>query len=260
MPIWQLPLGKPPDITYTGVGSHGHEKTSRRYCLDGVWSVHLHRYDGWLELDDARYPLHDGAVTLVPPGTPFRHIWRHPGSVHFFSLFRVSKKATTTSLPLLQDLGEDTPLCFDELGEAAGRFFSEPARAVAAVWQFLWRLKDKAEARQVAVGTEEERRLAACLKLIEERIGERSALGDIATEVGLTRNQMIRLFKRRLGISPLDHLMARRWERAHALLTSTPLPPKHIAIDLGFGDLSHFNKFVRQRGGKSPRRLREEGL
>jgi transcriptional regulator GlxA family with amidase domain len=52
--------------------------------------------------------------------------------------------------------------------------------------------------------------------------------------------------------------MERRWRQARRLLTSTTLPAKRIAIDLGFNDLSHFNKFVRQRSGKSPRKVRME--
>ncbi|MFH1344692.1 MAG: AraC family transcriptional regulator [Pseudomonadota bacterium] len=83
-------------------------------------------------------------------------------------------------------------------------------------------------------------------------------LTDIARSNGLSERHVQRLFED-IGTSFSGYLLDRRLEFAHHLL----LNPLHrnrritdIALDAGFGDLSHFNRSFRKRYGETPSDVR----
>ena len=83
-------------------------------------------------------------------------------------------------------------------------------------------------------------------------------LTDIAKSNGLSERYVQRLFKD-FGTSFSGYLLGQRLEFAHRLL----LNPLHrnrgiadIALDAGFGDLSHFNRSFRKRFGETPSDVR----
>lgn len=84
----------------------------------------------------------------------------------------------------------------------------------------------------------------------------------VAAGQGVSARYVRKLFEAE-GLSFTNYVIERRLARAHAVLTE-PLvaapPVSAIAYDVGFGDLSYFNRAFRRRYGATPSDIRAEAL
>lgn len=105
---------------------------------------------------------------------------------------------------------------------------------------------------------------AAKMLAIKNDIADLLAQGDVTAELLAARHSITPRYVRRLfeleGSSLSAYVVEERLRRAEQLLTS-PLhrhrPISHIAFDVGFHDLSYFNKTFRRRFGMSPTDVRQ---
>lgn len=96
------------------------------------------------------------------------------------------------------------------------------------------------------------------LEYIEDNLGSKMALRDMADTVALSPSHFSRAFKQRLGSSPMAYLAARRVERAKLMMTSTRERLTGIALACGFADQSHLSRSFSRVVGISPWRWRRE--
>jgi AraC family transcriptional regulator len=96
------------------------------------------------------------------------------------------------------------------------------------------------------------------LEYIEDNLGSKMALRDMADTVALSPSHFSRAFKQRLGSSPMSYLAARRVERAKLMMTSTRERLTEIALACGFADQSHLSRSFSRVVGISPWRWRRE--
>lgn len=92
-------------------------------------------------------------------------------------------------------------------------------------------------------------------------IGEasiRSTLQALTDHLGVTDRHLRRLFRTRLGISPLQYFQTRRLLTAKQMLTDTMLPMSQIALASGFGSVRRFNEVFRCTYGLQPTALRRQ--
>lgn len=90
---------------------------------------------------------------------------------------------------------------------------------------------------------------------LREKFSER----ELADLCGLGVNQLARLFKRNLGMTPFAYFDRRRLETARHALSETTLQVKEIAFDLGFSSSPHFSTWFKEREGTRPREFRNSG-
>ncbi|MBN1671941.1 MAG: helix-turn-helix domain-containing protein [Kiritimatiellae bacterium] len=91
---------------------------------------------------------------------------------------------------------------------------------------------------------------------LDEHVEAVVRLRDLCRLVGKSEAHIIRTFKRTVGKTPYEYLLARRLALAELMLTDTPLSVKAIAERLAFTDEYYFSNFFRQRSGRSPRAYR----
>jgi AraC-like DNA-binding protein len=104
---------------------------------------------------------------------------------------------------------------------------------------------------------------AARLKLAKSLIASNSQRRElsvvaVAASLNVTPRYVQRLFESE-GTTFSDFLTGQRLARAHRLLCepqATPAAIATIAYDVGFGDLSYFNRCFRRRYGMTPREVR----
>lgn len=96
---------------------------------------------------------------------------------------------------------------------------------------------------------------AACAFLVR-RLGQPVDIADAAESVGVSREHLTRLFRRRLGLAPAAWLRRERLHQAELLLRSGTQPLAVIAQRCGFATASHFVHAFRQRFGVTPGSLR----
>lgn len=102
------------------------------------------------------------------------------------------------------------------------------------------------------------RQLAVCKSIAARLNDPRLSLPEIAAANGISERYVQRLFDD-MGTSFSDYTLGQRLQRAHALLTNALHLHRRIsdiALDTGFGDLSHFNRSFRQRYGMTPSEVR----
>ena len=101
------------------------------------------------------------------------------------------------------------------------------------------------------------------LEIAQETLSvERLSAGEIASELGIHRTTLNRLFKTRMGRSPGDYLQEMRVRHALSLLRDTDLPVKAVAAGSGLPYASYFCRLVRKLTGMTPanyRRCSKEG-
>ena len=91
---------------------------------------------------------------------------------------------------------------------------------------------------------------------INENIAAEIKLSDLATLAGISQFHFSRLFKKSVGISPIQYLIKQRIERAKLLLKNSELSVTEIALSCGFNSHSHLGKYFRQLTGFSPSEYR----
>ena len=98
------------------------------------------------------------------------------------------------------------------------------------------------------------------VEYIENHLGLKIEVRDMADLVTLSLSHFSRAFKQSLGSSPMAYVAARRAERAKLMMTSTRERLTHIALACGFADQSHFTRSFRRVVGMSPARWRRTSM
>jgi AraC-like DNA-binding protein len=96
--------------------------------------------------------------------------------------------------------------------------------------------------------------------LIALRCQEPLDLPTLAAELGVGYSNLRHSFAARVGISPQQHYLNTRTQKAQDLLVSTSKTIKEIAEMLGFESASHFSKQFKKRTGISPQEWRTKSF
>lgn len=75
---------------------------------------------------------------------------------------------------------------------------------------------------------------------------------DIARAVFLNPDYLSRMFKREMGLSLKEFIVAEKMKAARDLLTQTTLPVSAVALRVGYGNFSHFSQVYKRVMGISP--------
>lgn len=87
---------------------------------------------------------------------------------------------------------------------------------------------------------------------------ERVDLPSLAKLVGVSTAQLVKLFKRHLGTTPMRYVWEARTRRGSQLLRETGLTVGEIAYRCGFQTPFHFSRWVKQVHGMSPKKFRAQ--
>ena len=104
------------------------------------------------------------------------------------------------------------------------------------------------------------RQLLRVRDFVEDRLGEKIVLEDLANLLDLDRFRFLKLFKRSVGMTPHAWLLRLRLERAIELMTTgRDRLITDIAHAVGFFDQSHFTRTFREAYGVTPARFQRPG-
>ncbi len=260
----RIPLRQSPTVVQIGMNVHGR-LPRERYCLPGLWCIHLYHYAGALELGGQRSAFSPGYVSVTPPDTDI--VWHMPSHApQHFAHIRFSGKNhdDVLRIPVLTDLGGQTAGHTEaaRIDRVIAAFSREPHRAHAWAWDLLWRLvpsRGRGSMLAGVPGTGERAippALQIVLTVVDLELDRPHALTGLARRAGISPNHLLRLFRTHCKTTVMGWIRQRRAERAQELLTTTNLPLADIARSVGCQDLQVFNKLVRRGCGASPRELR----
>ncbi|MCM1257536.1 MAG: AraC family transcriptional regulator [Roseburia sp.] len=95
------------------------------------------------------------------------------------------------------------------------------------------------------------------IKYIECNYMEKITIADIASEIGVSSSHFMKFFKNTMGTSFIDYLNEYRLAMASRLLLSSDASVLDIANEVGFDNLSYFNRLFKKRFGMTPSNYRK---
>lgn len=97
-----------------------------------------------------------------------------------------------------------------------------------------------------------------CKKLIQSKRLQTIDLGELADEVGISKEYLSKLFKRHEGIPVIEYVLNIKIEAACNMLKYSDRQVREIAEYLSFGSLSYFSRIFKKKTGRSPQQYRKE--
>ncbi len=111
-----------------------------------------------------------------------------------------------------------------------------------------------------AAEIEQMQRFAPVISYIDNNIGEKITLEQLASLVNYERTYFSSLFTDIFKISPIRFILRKRIERAMFRLETTNCLLEEISEELGFSDAYHFSKTFKQYTGIAPTAFRRQRL
>lgn len=100
--------------------------------------------------------------------------------------------------------------------------------------------------------------VARAIRHIHYHMAEPLTLDDLAEAAGMSRFHFARSFQRATGQPPMEYLRARRVEAARHFLTTSTLPLRAIAPQVGLVDEAHLSRVFKRTTGLSPGEVRRK--
>ena len=251
MHVWQMPLHQQPKVVTCAIADHG-QTLVERFWLPRVWTLHVYAYSAELILDGFSHQIRPGMAGVIAPGV--QQEYRYQGiSRHTYAHFELPTGGDTVPVPMLYDLADAAVSFNSRFAAAIGDFAVTPMRCHVRVWDLLWELARHGE-RAGHGGSDP--RLAEVMMHIERELERPLSVPELAHRVGLSHNQLTRIFTARNGDTVVGYIRRRRIEKAVYLLTHTQLPIAAIAAQVGIPDAQAFSKTMRAIAGRAPSEFR----
>lgn len=106
--------------------------------------------------------------------------------------------------------------------------------------------------------TTAERQVNQAVQWLSLQYAQPISIEQLARSLGYHRTHLAKIFKKQLGVSPMQFLMHVRLEQAKSLLDSH-WTIEQVASSVGFSDALYFSKQFRKRYGVSPTEYRRRG-
>lgn len=98
--------------------------------------------------------------------------------------------------------------------------------------------------------------LSGAVELMRNTLDAPLSLEEIASPLGISTRQLERLFKENLGVTPKQHYIGMRLERARSLLLQTEMSIIETAVASGFQSAGHFARAYHRAYGVTPKEQR----
>ena len=256
------------DLTDFVVPWHWHEELELGYIQEGVSKIvtigaeyTVHQGDGFF--------INSNVMDMKRNGTPgsrtleINHIF-HPVflSGHFKSRFEskylnpviqnrqievyIIRRGRPSSNRILENLRRLREL----QGEPDTEF--QTRSVLSETWLLLLdELRNHSNALP-QTGAEQRDRLRGMIAYIHRHYADKLTLSEIAKAVGVSGREASRCFKKNIGQSPVEYLIAFRLNEAKKLLRESGLPIMEIGLRCGFSDSAYFGRAFPAAFGVTP--------
>lgn len=212
---------------------------------------------GTVILDERKYEAEAGDIYLLPPGhdhlyysdkyEPWEKIWVNARGSLIDALLR---EYNPGNIILFKDAGGKEYIeRIHEVGRNSDYSAGEKNQRSAVIFhEFMQYLYDKFYGKKSMI-SEETGRMKEYLDI---HISENVSLKELAELVFLSESQVVRRFKRDLGVTPHEYSLHLKLEEAKKLLNNTRFMVREIAEYLGFCDEHYFSCIFKKKVGKTP--------
>lgn len=265
---------------------HGAERV--RQATD-AWNWHYHKeveflaiIEGGLEVQTmtSLTMLGPGDVMVIGSSRPHR-TWSANGKPVRYIVFQVDlvRHFDQSILPYLHNFSEltcpledlnyifeESPAARSEAHALIGDIYEETYRgvagyeiAVSASIKRLLLLLLRGDVRGQLRGPEQAgvARLRPVLDYVDSRLGEKIAVDDVRSLLGMSYHHFIKTFKRTMGIPFVDYVNFNRIKKAERLLLTTDLSIMEVSFEVGIWNMAQFYKLFKRHNQHSPKEFRQ---
>lgn len=234
----------------------------------------------WVTIDGKDYPLKEGHLYMIPPMTihndncdsTFHLYYLHvleeiQNDISIFDLktFPFEIDATDFEINLIERLHKINPnkgLAFYDPKKYTGQpFITNPfigknnydfieTKGILLILfsRFLALAKD-------AVVTKDNRVFKA-IRFIREHLSESIKIKDLSSECCLSEDHFIRLFKKEMGVTPIDYVNKKKIEQCQLRLLLCEDSIQEVAYSVSIFNISYFNKLFKKIAGTTPTKFK----
>ena len=99
-------------------------------------------------------------------------------------------------------------------------------------------------------------RVGSVIGALENDFSRDWKLDELVATAHMSRSNLMRIFRRATGQTPIEYLLRLRIQKAMELLRNSDLPITEIALEVGFNDSNYFSRQFRRILSESPRAYR----
>lgn len=216
------------------------------------------------QVQSRNYIIKDGATVLIPPDMPHacNHIAKPNGEWRYLMLY-IDKVYWEELCNEFSDVVADgQPIPDAELFQqfiGLHDFWQQQPDDVLGIesaWLMCFQRLceiDTDKTIDKAVGTAKDKTmLLSAVEWLDTHLNEAFTLSDWGRALGLSRAQLLRLFRQHLQMSPHQYCLNQRIQRAKQLLKRGEALSE-IAYQLGFADQAHFQRTFKRYTAITPR-------
>ena len=216
---------------------------------------------GDLEIVPARTPsawrTDQGGTTLLicVPDALLRivatQLGRDPACIHIADRFQMRD-------PIIEHIAWALKADIDA-GRVGGRPLRDSLGAALAVQLLQRHFRGSLPMRKTLGGLRQEV-LERVISYIEDNLGGKLSLAEIAAVAGMSVSHLKALFRNATGLPVYKYVLRRRVERAQLLLRDRNLPLAQVALATGFSHQSHLARHMQRVLGSTPATVRKNLL
>jgi len=259
-------------LDFSSVPLHWHEEMEIIYIKKGR---------GMITIDLNSHPVSAGTLVLILPGQlhgisqyendsmEYENIIFHPDILlcktaddcsndFFLPLFSNMISLPAFITPELENY-EKLASCIDQADEICKTYPKAFQFAIKSqLFSFFYLLFSTcADTSHLPKNKRTLDKMKKIIKYIECNYMEKITITDIADEIGVSASHFMKYFKNTMGTSFTCYLNEYRLTMASRLLLSSDTPILLIANDVGFDNLSYFNRLFKKRFGTTPSNYRK---
>ena len=227
-----------------------------------------HRVENWRGGEHRDFVFHKNEVVVTPAGVASGWRWHEqsrvivitldPDKLARFAQQEVGLKLTPQQLadePQFkdEDLVQTASLMCDALKATIGSAVLFESLARVFLVKLLERYGQQADPQRAFSDSFTPHDFHRVLDYIADHFNEGITVDDLAEQAAISTFHFSRLFKKTIGETPYQFLVAYRVERAKGLLAKPDIPLIDIALACGFSDQAHFSRMFKKSTGQSPK-------
>ena len=139
---------------------------------------------------------------------------------------------------------------------SSGRFIESKS----IILQLLSRFFDTKQHDKMTVQQKDFPNIKNAVRYIKENIDQELNVKQLAEMSYLSPDYFSRIFKRTMGVRPIEYIHRRRLQRAKLLLLTTETPVEQIALKIGFSSVSYFLRIFKKYVGTTPAKYRKNAF
>lgn len=242
-------------------------------AMSGQYASEVRVARGWL-----RGVYHPGAICIHTPLESRRYRFPVPEPAHAnftTALLYLPQSVMTSAAEHLRRAGQRSPgttlqgavdrdpavaqltsALLRAMADQASNLYAETATAWLAVHLLTMYGSPARSGDLPLAGHIADARLARVVEFMSVHFNRRLTLDELAAEAAVSKFHFARLFREKIGRSPLAFLADLRLGSAHRLLVTSDLPVATIGYECGYSSPSHFTAAFAARYGITPRAFR----